>query len=238
MLNIAVTSVNLSLQAQAKTLARALNLAWLESIPASHCYDFLLIYTPHYLGLQSYPCKKLQPFYIDFSAPRLQKRSAQAGLRKEWLARAIGMKPQENPSIIDATAGFGRDSFILSSLGFKVKLIERSPIVYALLKDAILRAGISRMQLIHADALKALSKAHVIYLDPMFPARRKSAAVKKEMAILQTLVGKEQDNEALFNLALSCATHRVVVKRPRLAPTITTLAPTYSLTGTTCRFDI
>ena len=96
--------------------------------------------------------------------------------------------------------------------------------MHALLADALARARknanisiiIDRIHLIHADAIAWLPcqpPVDIIYLDPMFPERQKSASVKKEMVILQDLLGSDIDSNELFNLSLTCATHRVVVKK-------------------------
>jgi 16S rRNA (guanine1516-N2)-methyltransferase len=235
----------------AEKLAHELNCP-LVSHPESGAaadYDYLLVYTPAYLGLHKTSEKYLSPFYIDFLSGKLLYRSAQAGLKKELLARALGMHPRENPRIIDATAGLGRDSFILASLGFHITLLERSSILYALLSDAIARAQqhpqtaaiVQRMQLIQANSIEWLPEhphADIIYLDPMFPSRKKSASVKKEMVVLQNLLGRDMDCNQLFNLALACAARRVVVKRPRLAETISSsIKPNFSLLGKSSRFD-
>jgi 16S rRNA (guanine1516-N2)-methyltransferase len=213
---------------------------------------YTLLVTPDYVGLQDRTDPKSKPFYIDFLSGGIRYRGEKAGLRNELLARAMGMKPKDNPRIIDATAGLGRDSFILATLGFTLTLLERSPILYALLQDALNRAKrdpetattISRMQLIEANAIDWLAalpipdRPHIIYLDPMFPERKKSASVKKEMAILHNVLGTDLDCAALLTVALTCATKRVVVKRPRLAPTINDQKPSFSLTGKHSRFDI
>jgi 16S rRNA (guanine1516-N2)-methyltransferase len=189
------------------------------------------------------------PLRIDFLSDKLLYRITQASLRKELLARAIGVHPRENPTIVDATAGLGRDSFILAALGYNVTLLERSPTLHNLLSDALLRAKthpdiapiIDRMHLIQADAIEWLPTQppfNVIYLDPMFPERKKSASVKKEMIFLQNLIGKDTDSLPLFELAITCATHRVVVKRPRLAANISQNKPNFSLIGKSSRFDI
>lgn len=186
---------------------------------------------------------------IDFLSGKILYRIQHASLKKELLARAIGISPKERPRIIDATAGLGRDSLILAALGYEIILLERSPIIYAELKDALQRAShdkaiepiIARMHLIHADAISWLPtqpKADVIYLDPMFPLRQKSASVKKEMVIMQELLGTDKDTEKLLDVALSCATRRVVVKRPRLAERIAGKVPHFNLMGKSSRFDI
>lgn len=195
------------------------------------------------------PAASLQ---IDFLQGKLRYRSDRAGLRSELLARAMGVKPKDKAFIVDATAGLGRDSFILASCGFEVTLLERSEVLYQLLNDALLRAKdelpdiIGNMRLIHADSIEWLKnqpidrQPDVIYLDPMFPERKKSASVKKEMVFMQELLGKgdDQDYLTLLDTALTHAKRRVIVKRPRLAPKIGEKAPNFSLNGKSCRFDV
>ncbi|OGT47738.1 MAG: hypothetical protein A3E83_04865 [Gammaproteobacteria bacterium RIFCSPHIGHO2_12_FULL_41_20] len=247
---IAVFAPNPVNLAKATAIAQQLNLPYFAP---GQPYDFLLLIADQYIGIQSIRTPPTNPFYIDFLSAKLHYRQTQASLRKEALARAIGIKPQENPVIIDATAGLARDSFILASLGYNITLLERSPILHLLISDAIQRAAqdpiaapiINKLHLIQADAISWLQNQHaanllphVIYLDPMFPERRKSAQVKKDMQVLQSLVGNDSDTEQLFAVALACAAARVVVKRPRLAPLLTKRLPTFQLIGKSARFDI
>lgn len=213
---------------------------------------FTLVHVGDRLTLQRPDDPKFTPFYIDFLGGKLRYRGEQAGLKREMLARALGKKPKDEPRIVDATAGLGRDSFILACLGFNVILLERSAILHALLQDAMLHAQadpeiapvIARMTLVHADAVTWLpqlpetERPDIIYLDPMFPERQKSASVKKEMVILQQLLGAQTDGDDLLNIALTCSKQRVVVKRPRLAPALTNRPRAFSLTGKSSRFDI
>ena len=131
-------------------------------------------------------------------------------------------------------------------------LAERQPVVRALLADGLERLQLDaeltefgqRMQLLAGDGVHALQNwqqaepPQVVYLDPMFPHSRKSAQVKKEMALFRDLVGADEDADLLLAPALALASHRVVVKRPRLAPDLANQKPTYSLTGKANRFDI
>lgn len=213
-------------------------------------HSYQLIHTPDHLALQKIGDKKTKPFYIDFLAGKMRYRCQQASLKKELLAKALGAHPRDSLSIVDATAGIGRDSFILATLGFEITLIERSSIIYALLNDALNRAkqnsatiaAATRLHLINADAITWLkqtpNKPDIVYLDPMFPEKQKSAANKKEMVILQDLLGKDLDADLLFQAALTCGARRVVVKRPRLAENIANHKPSYSLTGKSSRFDV
>lgn len=170
----------------------------------------------------------------------------------EALARAIGVTAHSLPLVVDATAGLGRDAFVLASLGCQVILLERSPVAAALLSDGWTRAWhepathsvTNRMQIIHADALDWLAKKQsilppdVIYLDPMYPTSKKSAAPKKEMQAFARIIGNDQDSTRLLEMALTIATKRVVVKRPRLGPTLTNLAPSARIEGRNTRFDM
>jgi 16S rRNA (guanine1516-N2)-methyltransferase len=256
---IAVTTLSLEKKREAQNLAAQLKLDFVDGphSETAKTYRYLLVLTPDYLGLHKTTDKKFAPFHINFLSGKMLFRIQQAGLRKELLARAIGFRPRDNPIIIDATAGLGRDSFILASLGFEVTMIERSPILYVLLQDALERAktkaetaaAVGRLHLIYADAIdwlatltKYQTPPHVIYLDPMFPIRQKSASVKKEMVILQDLLRNDEDSDNLFMTAITCATCRVVVKRPRLATmiakNIAKRAPNFSMAGKSSRFDI
>lgn len=249
---IAIAALTLEQQANAETIAAILHLPYLSGVADTHNtaqYDFLLLFSPDYIGLQAKHSKH-HPFYIDFLSGKSRHRSKQAGMRTELLARALGQKPKDRPVIIDATAGLGRDSFILATLGFHLTLLERSPILFILLQDGLNRAKqhpemaaiAHRLQLFQANALTWLpamsQKPDIIYLDPMFPQRKKSASVKKDMLLLQTLLAEDTDSDQLLKTALTCAAQRVVVKRPRLAPNLADLAPNFSIKGTSSRFDV
>ncbi|MCK6391466.1 MAG: class I SAM-dependent methyltransferase [Azonexus sp.] len=191
------------------------------------------------------------PVQVDFVGGAMAHRRRQGGGNGQMIAKAIGIQPGIRPDVLDATAGLGRDAFVLAQLGCQVSLIERQPVMAALLADGLRRAHadaevapiVERMQLIQGDAI-ALMRAwvgtppQVIYLDPMFPHRDKSSLVKKEMLLLRPLVGDDQDAPALLEAALALATHRVVVKRPRKAPTVDARQPGYTLEGKSSRFDI
>jgi len=240
---LAVFTHHPDLLTQAQALACELNL------PFQNEADYLLLLTPDHLGLQKTNEKSL-PLIIDFSSGRLNYRRENISMRKEALVKAMGLKSHSELFIIDATAGLARDSFILAALGFKIQLIERSPIIHALLRDGISRGLqdpaiepiIKRMDLIQSDANTWLNnlttKPDIIYLDPMFPERKKKALSKLDMRIFHHIAGDDLDADLLLKTALTCATKRVVVKRPRLALELSGIKPTYSLAGSSSRFDI
>lgn len=193
------------------------------------------------------------PIYADFVLGQAAHRRRFGGGRGQPLARAVGLKANTVPTVIDATAGLGRDAFVLASLGCTVYLLERSPIIAALLRDGLARAARDqeigpwvrqRLHLIGADSrdylpkLSAEQRPDVVYLDPMYPHRQKTALVKKEMRLLRALVGDDQDASSLLATALACARRRAVVKRPRWAPTLSGPTPDFQTSAPNTRFDI
>jgi 16S rRNA (guanine1516-N2)-methyltransferase len=191
------------------------------------------------------------PVRADFVAGAVAHRRLFGGGAGQAIARAVGLQPGVRPSVLDATAGLGRDAFVLAQLGCTLTLIERHPLVAALLDDGMQRAQadaevasvMARMRLLHGDATVLMGawqseSPQVIYLDPMFPTRDKSAQVKKEMRLFQPLVGADEDAPRLLEAALKLASHRVVVKRPRRAPPLAGQPPGYTLEGKSSRFDI
>ncbi len=191
------------------------------------------------------------PVRVDFVSGAVAHRRLFGGGGGQMIAKAVGIQAGIRPLVLDATAGLGRDAFVLAELGCTVMLIERQPVIAALLEDGLLRAKddpevagiVGQMHLLCGNAIDLMKSwsaepPQVIYLDPMFPHRDKSALVKKEMRLFRPLVGDDDDAPALLQAALALATHRVVVKRSRKAPAITGEPPGYVLEGKSSRFDI
>ena len=202
---------------------------------------YKLIYLDHHLVLD---CPELgKPFYIDFQKIRYQAKNA--ALKNELLAKAVGIKKNILPNICDLTAGFGQDAYLLYSLGCKVNLVERSPIIAALLKEGLERAG-CEMELYIGEAIDYLDNLNkiknfpdVIYFDPIFPQKTKSALAQKHARLLRAVVGDDADSTKVFEAALKSAKNRVVVKRPLHAQNISDkLMPDIIYKGKTIRFDV
>ena len=185
---------------------------------------------------------------IDFLNKELTYKRLHGGGNGLPVAKACGVKGEKKPIIIDATAGLGKDSFLLASLGCTVIMIERNEAVYHALKDAMEQAGfdhevgeiIDRMTLYHADAselIPTLGPVDVIYLDPMFEPRKKTALVKQAMRDLKEIVGGDHDNETLLQTARQFA-KRIVVKRAKGAPFYADINTKNQIIGKTNRFDI
>ncbi len=216
--------------------------------------NFLLQLNNHILELLKLDEPKLGGINVDFVEGAVAHRRKFGGGRGQDIAKAIGLKHGFTPHVLDATAGLGRDAFVLASLGCQVTLMERMPVVAALLDDGLERAKLNRdvgdianrMKLVHASSIDNMNLAQqvdVVYLDPMYPHREKSAAVKKEMRVFQSLVGEDLDADDLLAPALALAKYRVVVKRPSYAPPLSCTSqpnkkPSTSIKMKKNRFDV
>ena len=202
-----------------------------------------LVLTDKRLELRKLDEPKLGAIAVDFVEGVMAHRRKFGGGRGEAVAKAVGIKGNDFPTVIDATAGLGRDAFVLAAIGCKVRLVERHPVVAALLEDGLARAFMQeRMQLLAVSHIAQLDcekeQADVVYLDPMYPHKQKSALVKKEMRVFQHLVGADLDADSLFLPAKALARKRVVVKRPDYAPFMADMKPDFSHTTKNHRFDI
>lgn len=149
---------------------------------------------------------------VDFAEPRFYARASHTGLQGEYVVRAVlGRKKTTQPlRVLDATAGFGHDAFLLAAAGCHVTLVEQMPLLAYLLEQAVVRASLSandllasaaaRMTVTEANSVTLMqqwsaNRPDVVYLDPMYAhaddegkrGLKKTAAVKKNMAFLQRL---------------------------------------------------
>lgn len=238
----------------------------LPLLPAGDQRDVLvLVCDADGLRIELRAGKRCTRLLVDFLCGALQYRAKINQARAEMLVRACGVPRDGAPwHIVDATAGLGRDAFLLAFCGAQVTLLERHPVLALLLVDALRALALAgtdaavhaphadcaaRLHLVAQDAaayLHALADAarpQVVYCDPMFPPRNKSAAVSGEMQVLHALIGATADAGDLLAAALRAATRRVVVKRPlRAAPLVASglenIHPSYALTGRASRFDV
>lgn len=179
----------------------------------------------------------------------MKRRLLHGKLNGELLVRAARLKGIEEPTLVDATAGLGQDSLLLAAAGFSVTLIECNPVIAAMLVDAIERArrdpeladAAGRMQVIEGNSLKVLRDLSmppdVVYLDPMFPGRSKSAAVKKKFQLLHRLEMPCEDEMALLEAARAAHPRKIVIKRPVKGPHLAGVKPDYTLRGKAVRYD-
>ncbi|WP_026376573.1 class I SAM-dependent methyltransferase [Aestuariibacter salexigens] len=233
-------------------LAKANAERWHLSYQSKKDKGIVLVQCYDRVELRNLDEPKMGPVYVDFASDALSWRRQHGGGKQEAIAKAVGVKGQSLPTVLDVTAGLGRDAFVLASLGCHVQMVERSPIVAALLQDGLERGALNveigswlsqRMQFQQAPSYNVLcnwqgAEPDVVYLDPMYPHKRKSAAVKKEMKVFQMLLGADSDADTLLAPALQLAGKRVVVKRPDYAAPLNDQAPSMSIKTKKHRFDV
>lgn len=218
---------------------------------AANTTGFSLHYDDQGLSLRKTDEPKLGAINVDFVTGAVAHRRKFGGGKGQSIAKAVGLNKGATPVVLDATAGLGRDGFVLASLGCKVILHERHPVVAALLYDGLQRAYNDaeigpwmqqNMSLVFGSSHTLLAQCDsmpdVVYLDPMFPHREKSALVKKEMRVFQDLVGADNDADGLLEFAYPLASKRVVVKRPDYAPFLNNQTPSMQIKTKKNRFDV
>ena len=181
---------------------------------------------------------------------RLLPRLRPDRLGRELLVRAARVRGVEGPTAIDATAGLGEDSLLLAAAGFRVTMFEKDPVIAALLRDALERAAataelagiVARMELVEGDSVAGLRglgfSPDVVFLDPMFPERTKSAAVKKKFQLLHHLERPCDNEDELLAAALAVRPRKVVIKRPPKGPYLAGAKPSHSIAGKAVRYDV
>ena len=230
--------------------------------------DALVSYGPAGAGMSLLSQAQMKPLCLDFELLSYRQRLLRGGRQKEAVARAVLSGLEDDTLVFDATAGLGRESMILAHAGAHVMSFERQVPIWLILQDALERAGKSRFfpftlpklcplgtisdyksaleapkesSQVWQELLSSLEgrRPEVIYYDPMFPEREKSAQVKKDMFLFQQVIGSDQDTEQFLALACSLARTRVVVKRPSYAEPVRVdgIERSYFVDGGQCRFD-
>ena len=181
---------------------------------------------------------------------RLLPRLRPDRLGRELLVRAARVRGAEALTAVDATAGLGEDSLLLAAAGFTVTMFEKDPVIAALLRDALEHAAndsqltevVARMTLVEGDSVTGLCSLDftpdVVFLDPMFPERTKSAAVKKKFQLLHRLERPCNNEDELLDAALAARPRKVVIKRPPKGPWLAGAKPSHSLAGKAVRYDV
>lgn len=208
---------------------------------------YLLTFRDGVLVLLTLESLKQQGLYVDINH-RPGEQLSWPIAKQGALAQALGKKTK---TIIDATAGWGQEALAMFRMGYDVTCIERSPVMAELLQDGfnrlatldwVQRLNLTVPNLVTANAIEILPLLtfvpDCIYLDPMFPPKRKkSALAKKEMTVLRDLAGDDVDKHDLFLVALATAGKRVVVKSPDYAEPLGG-KPDASFHGKLLRYDV
>jgi 16S rRNA (guanine1516-N2)-methyltransferase len=258
-MSITIKSLSPALQSRAQAIANKYRFEYIPTSAQNYNKNshstatrFQLQLTEQHLQLVDFDNSSYAPLIIDFISGKTAHRRLYGGGKSQLLAKAVGLNKGFKANLFDATTGLAQDSFVLACLGCKVTMSERSPILNAMLDDALKRASeineisdiIASMSLIQSDSIKFLcttdleDKPDIIYLDPMFPEKKGHALVKKEMQYLQHLIGQDNDSGQLLSCAIKQAKYRVVVKRPAKAPYLDGQKPQLELGSKKQRFDI
>lgn len=190
--------------------------------------------------------KQFKPFCVDFLSGKVAHRHQFGGGKGQLIAKAVGLKMYPNPMVLDLSAGFGQDAFVLASLGCQVMMVERCDVMHQLLADGVRRLSADQsdigLTLVHADAQAYLQQLDtfpdVIYFDPMYPETGNTALNKREMQLLRELVGDDDDAINVFQLARQKAKRRIVIKRPRQGMVIGNAQPDFQAIGKSSRYDV
>lgn len=255
---LSVIAAEPSYSEQAEALAAQLQLPFLGLVDEKYIDDQPYVLScGERLQLCATGRKAPGPIAVDFVSGAAAHRRKYGGGKGQQIAKAVGVRSGFYPRVVDATAGLGRDAFVLASLGCEVRMLERNPLVHALLADGVRRlqeaaerdielAPIAQRLVLEPRIESAVEwleaqpaeSIPVIYLDPMFPSREKSARVKKDMVAFHEIVGADEDADALLAPAYAACYYRTVVKRPRLAPDLADAKPNLRFEGKSGRFDL
>ena len=230
-----------------QALSTRLSVPLYHSVDNKTPEDFFLSWRDGCLKLLDKELIKKGGLMVDI-APRQGEQRSWPAPKEGALAQAIGRKTR---MVIDATTGWAQDSLHIFRMGYDLTCIERSPVMLELLTDAFLRLqrvdwvmklALPVPKLIAGNAIEILVQLNdapdCIYIDPMFPAKRKKSALpKKSMLILRDLLGDDLDREALFEAAFQATAKKVVVKSPDYALPLGG-KPTQSFKSKLLRYDV
>ena len=247
--NLAVVYSDPCLLAASETLAARLAVPLLElhSLSKDTQQDFYLCYRDDCLKLLDRQTLKKGGLIVEVD-PRPGEQHSYPAPKKDLLAQAVGKKSK---TIVDATTGWAQDSLAMFRMGYEMQCIERSPVMAALIEDGFQRLAqkdwvqsrqLQPPKLLVGNAIELLQQLpeapDCIYVDPMFPAKRKkSALAKKAMTMLRDILGDDEDREDLFAAAWQATGKRVVVKSPDYAEPIAG-KPSESYQGKLLRYDV
>ena len=149
--------------------------------------------------------------------------------------------PIKNSTLLDCTAGYGRDSYVLRSMGFNITMIENSPIMSLLLNDALKKLKLSNFKMYHGNSYDYLNHSEkyydYIYIDFMFDKLKKNSLSSKNDETLKLISFQENNKNNLIRLAIKKANSRVVVKEPKYSLS-NILKPEYTIKTKLLNFNI
>ena len=192
---------------------------FLNSILSNQCIDknLQLYFLKDQIYLLNSKYKDPVKIYIDFNDPKfIEKNNQRLHDKKDIFWKVFS---QSNSAILDCTAGFGRDSFLLDSMGHDVTMIENSPIVAMLLKNALRRSNNINIKLFFGNAYDYMKhsneKYDYIYIDFMFEKLKNKSLSSKNDETLKMISFNDNDKNKIIQLAQTVSNKKVIVKEPR-----------------------
>ena len=183
--------------------------------------------------------KKPVSIMIDFFDKRMNNKIKQRLSGKKDIFHKLF--PKKNSTLLDCTAGYGRDGYILRSMGFNVTMIENSPIISLLLNDALKKLKLSDFIMYHGNSYDYLSHSEkyydYIYIDFMFNKLKKNSLSSKNDETLKLISFQENDKNNIIRLAIKKSNSRVVVKEPKNSLS-NILKPEYTIKTKLLNFNI
>ncbi|MES3036720.1 MAG: class I SAM-dependent methyltransferase [Bdellovibrionota bacterium] len=204
-------------------------------------WDFLIGYHPEE-GV-SLTDREKRVLKINFDTDPAYHR--QKVFKKDPLIKALGVS-QGRHRVWDLTAGLGRDALMMAHYGLQVTSFERNPALFLLLQEAArsseeckslkLRFDFQDAETVLTQLPQPFPENGVIYFDPMFPTKKKSALPPQEMVILRELTGADEDAEEIIEKIHHIPGARAVIKRPDSAPQLKGVS--HSIMAKLVRFDV
>ncbi len=166
------------------------------------------------------------------------------------LVRAAKIGPGSGRKVVDATAGLGRDAFLIAAHGIEITAIERSPEMFRRLREALEHARaagpefaaiVERITLRQGDSRELLQQLEpdIVFIDPMHPVEGRKARSGRDITLLRDVVGSDPDSAELIQAALAASRRRVIVKWPMRAGRIAGLPPpTFEVSGRSIRYHV
>ena len=125
--------------------------------------------------------------------------------------------PIKNSTILDCTAGLGRDGVLLSKLGYDVTMIEKNPILIIMLNNYLSRTKDIKARLLYGDSLSyiriAKKKFDYIYIDFMFEKKNNAKPSKYDL-FLRSINYNENNKLDFIKEMINYCNKRIIVKEP------------------------
>ena len=149
-------------------------------------------------------------------------------------------------TIVDASAGLGRDSYLIHQLGHRVHSIEINPTLFELMHDGKSALGENPDWELHQgsceDILHTLDQINIIYFDPMFEHPKKAKAQKYTQVIQHYCMTDHAQNGLIIDFLIGFAREnhlKLVIKQPQKRSSLTIPKPHHRIpSGKFCEFWI